>query len=110
MKNSDKFIIEDLFGMTYSELCQREEIAQAMESELSDVVLYAQEYGASEHVKDLLSMVIMPWEVPEHHQLNDYHLVVKLMVILPDRREYQVLSEEDKQALRRACEAIRKGL
>lgn len=110
MKNSDKFIIEDLFGMTYSELCQRDMIAQAMESELSDIVKYAQEYGASEHVTSLLSMVIMPWEVAEYHQLNDYHLVVKLMVLLPDRREYQVLSKKDKQALRRACEAIRKGL
>lgn len=109
MKKLDRFIIEDLFGMTYSELCQREQIAQAMESELSDLVLYAQEYGASEHIFDLLSMVIMPWEVSPQ-QLNDYHLVVKLQVILPDRREYQVLSEEDKQALRRACEAIRKGL
>lgn len=110
MKKSDRFIIEDLFGMTYSELCQREDIAQAMESELSDLVLYAQEYGASEHIAQLLSMVIMPWEVSDCHQLNDYHLVVKLMVLLPDRREYQVLSEEDKHAIRMACEAIRKGL
>lgn len=110
MKKSDRFIIEDLFGMTYSELCQREEIAQAMESELSDVIKYAQEYDASEHITDLLSMVIMPWEVPDCHQLNDWHLVVKLRVLLPQNEVYQHLSEKDKQALFKACEAIRTGL
>lgn len=92
------------------ELCQRERIAQTPLPELSDIILYAQKHHTPEHINQLLSMVIMPWEVPDYHQLNDWHLVVKLRILLPQNEVYQHLSEEDKQALNKACEAIRTGL
>lgn len=53
MKNVDKFMIEDLFSLSYTEFCVRNLTAQALESELDDLIMYAQRYGASEHIEVL---------------------------------------------------------
>ena len=102
-------MVEDLFGTTFTHLCESAAIAEAMESQLADAVIYAQEYGASEHIFDLLSMVIMPWEV-NPYLITDRQLTVKLEVWLTPQSEYLSLNERDKKALHRAFEAIRKGL
>ncbi len=102
-------MIQDLFGRSFNHLCESAEIAEAMESQLADAVLYAQEYGASEHISNLLSMVVMPWEV-NPYLITDRQLTVKLEVWLTPQPEYLSLNETDKKALHRAFEAIRKGL
>lgn len=109
MKKSDLIMVEDLFGTTFTHLCESAAIAEAMESQLADAVLYAQRYGASEHIECLLSMVIMPWEV-NPYLITDRQLTVKLEVWLTPQPEYLSLNETDKKALHRAFEAIRKGL
>ena len=109
MKKSDLNMVEDLFGTTFTHLCESAAVAEAMESQLTDAVLYAQRYGASEHIESLLSMVVMPWEV-NPYLIIDRQLTVKLEVWLTPQPEYQSLSERDKKALHRAFEAIRKGL
>lgn len=110
MKKSDLVMIEDLFGRSFNHLCESAAIAEAMESQLADAIQYAQEYfGASEHIKALSLMVVMPWEASPY-LITDRQLTVKLEVWLTPQLKYQSLSETDKQALHRAFEAIRKGL
>lgn len=110
MKKSDLDMVQDLFGTTFTHMCESAAIAEAMESQLADVIQYAQEYfGASEHIKALSLMVVMPWEVSPY-LITDRQLTVKLEVWLTPQQQYLSLSERDKKALHRAFEAIRKGL
>lgn len=110
MKKSDLVMIEDLFGRSFNHLCESAAIAEAMESQLADAVVYAQEYfGASEHIEELLLMVVMPWEV-NSYLITDRQLTVRLEVWLAPQVEYQTLNESDRKALHRAFEAIRTGL
>ena len=75
----------------------------------SDLDIIQEYFGASEHIKALSLMVVMPWEVSPY-LITDRQLTVKLEVWLAPQVEYQTLNESDRKALHRAFEAIRKGL